>query len=512
MIIKNIMMGLSIMLLSSLSTSSFFLNDYLTKVIIKNEHTASQLSFAIENDNFAAFNFAWKNSLLHSVQWLDYGKEVAKTQGEAAYQLAVYYQNKTEPEPKKVIFWYKNAIRLKYTHASIALGQYYFQHDKLTETAQIIAALPIENLAGLKVSAIALKINIAINLGDVATVNKLIDQYANLLQNSEAGQLLLADVQRYHVLFSPESTRNINLLPPSCNNSIQLFATNLKHLKRLEIIIKGFKEQTLSNNVCFTPIRYIPINELDCNNDPQKAIACNEVQWELRAKTINARYVGLMLPEGGANVHLGMLYFDAQDSVDVFAHEISHLLGFVDEYALTPEHSICQQPQQEIFSQNISVLKNRYLGNRKEVRVKVLKQLAWGKYINDNTPILQEVVGVTGEQLWQLGTPEEFSHQIGVFHAKTCDNSLSSSNNNFSAFKGASQRTKLQYFALTFPDVYKKLLHENITEYRMPSFHYNIALAYFHQAVTNNRFIEQAHYWMKEAEKWENKIEKNKSK
>ena len=126
-------------------------------------------------------------------------------------------------------------------------------------------------------------------------------------------------------------------------------------------------------------VRYIPINELDCNNDPQKAITCNEVQWELRAKTINTRYVGLMLPEGGANVHLGMLYFDAQDSVDVFAHEISHLLGFVDEYALTPEHSICQQPQKEIFSQNISVLKNRYQGNRKEVRVKVLKQLAWAE-------------------------------------------------------------------------------------------------------------------------------------
>ena len=41
MIIKKIMMGLSIMLLIGLSTSSFFLNDYLTKVIIKNEHTAS---------------------------------------------------------------------------------------------------------------------------------------------------------------------------------------------------------------------------------------------------------------------------------------------------------------------------------------------------------------------------------------------------------------------------------------------------------------------------------------
>ncbi len=512
MIIKKIMMGLLIMLLFGLSTSSFFLNDYLTKVITKNEHTASQLSFAIEVDNFAALNFAWKNSLLHSEQWLNYGKEVAKTQGEAAYQLAVYYQTKTEPKPKKAIFWYENAIRLQYPKAAVALAQYYFQHDKLTTATQIITAISIEALADLTVSAIALKINIAINLGEVATVNKLIVQYADLLKNSEVGQLLLADIHRYHVLFNVVPPSEINLLPLSCNNSIQLFATSLKHLKHLERIIVDFKEQTLSNNVCFTPVRYIPINELDCNNDPHRAITCNEMRWELRAKIINTRYAGVMLPEGGANVHLGMLYFDAQDSVDVFAHEISHLLGFVDEYALTPEHNICQQVQKEVFSQNISVLSNRYQGNRKAVRVDVLRQLAWAKYIKDSTPILQAVSENTGEKIWQLGTPEEFAHEVGVFYAKSCDKSLNSSKNNFSAFKGVSQRTKLQYFALSFPQVYKKLLHENITEYRMPSFRYNIALAYLHQGGTNNEFTERARYWMKQAKDWSNAVERGQNK
>jgi len=507
MIIKKIMMGLLIMLLSGLSTSSFFLNDYLTKIIIKNEHTESQLNFAIAHNNFSALNFMWKNAILHSEQWLYYGKEVAKTQGEAAYQLAVYYQTKPDPEPKKMIFWYENAIRLQYSKASIALAQYYFQRDKLAMATQIITLVPIEELTNLKVSAIVLKINIAINLGNVAIVNKLIEQYMALLQKTEAGQLLLADIYRYQVLFSVSPTSHVKILSPSCDNSIQLFATNLKHLKRLEKIITTFKEQSLSHAVCFTPIRYIPINELDCNNNSKRAITCNEIQWELTAKTVNTRYVGLMLPKGGANVHLGMLYFDAQDSVDVFAHEISHLLGFVDEYALTPKHSICQQPQQEIFSQNISVLKNRYQGDRKAVRVKVLKQLAWGEYINDNTPILQEVVGVTGEELWQLGTPKEFSHQIGVFHAKTCDNSLASYNN-FSAFKSVSQRTKLQYFALNFPEIYRKLLQEKLMEYRMPSFHYNIALAYFNQSATNNKFIEQAHYWMEKAKIWSDNVEK----
>ena len=107
---KLIIMSLSIFLLTGISTSSFFLNKYLTQVIVKNEHSANQLSFAIKQKNLAALSFVWKESTLYSQQWLTLGKELAKTQGDAAYQLAQYYQNRKEPQ--HAIFWYKNAIRL----------------------------------------------------------------------------------------------------------------------------------------------------------------------------------------------------------------------------------------------------------------------------------------------------------------------------------------------------------------------------------------------------------------
>jgi hypothetical protein len=83
---------------------------------------------------------------------------------------------------------------------------------------------------------------------------------------------------------------------------------------------------------------------------------------------VTTRYIAIMLPKGGANVHFGMLYFDAKDSIDVIEHEISHLLGFVDEYPLGKGHSKCRTSQQQISAQNIAVLQNGYQGERSAIR------------------------------------------------------------------------------------------------------------------------------------------------
>ena len=501
---KLIIMSLSIFLLTGISTSSFFLNKYLTQVILKKEHSVSQLSFAINHNNLAALSLAWDESTLHSAQWLTLGKKLAKTQGDAAYQLARYYQNKDKPQ--RAIFWYKNAIRLQSKSASIALAQYYFEHDKLTDAASTIAILPIDKSNELIVKAITLKINIAISQGNTTDIEQLTTHYDELLQKTSVGRLLLNDIEKYQIQFNESELVNVNQPIVNCDNSIQLFATRLNDLKNLEKTIVNFKEQTISQFVCFTPVRYMPINALNCSNDPMIAITCDELAIQSWAKTINTRFVGLMLPKGGANVHLGMLYFDAKDTVDVFAHEISHLLGFVDEYPLNAEHLKCQAPQKATFSQNVSILKKRYQGNRKDIRAKVLKQLAWSDNIKKSTPILQRVSGVVGNQLWQLGTPKEFSDNVGVFEAQTCNITNDRLNKGFSAFKGVSERTKLQYFALSFPELYTKLLQSNSAQYRMPSFHYNIALAYFHKG----KSIEQSQNWIKQAERWESDLERKK--
>lgn len=513
------LMGLFIFLLTGLSTSSFFLSEYLTKRIIKNEFNTSQLSFAIKQHNLAALNYAFKQSTFHSPQWLSLAKALAKTQGKSAYQLADYYKR----EPTKYLFWLKNASRLGYHRGTLALARHYYNNNDFTKAKEKIALLSsnkINNSEDLNFSALMLKVHMAIVEGELAIVDNLIKHHYQLLQSHKEGQRLLADINVYNIVPPKQEVSLQSTLSVSCENSIQLFATNIEHLKLTEIIIKNFNSHPLKKVVCFAPVRYLSIKTLECRQEVQKAIHCNELNWALVADSIDTRYVGIMLPNGGANVHLGVLYFDVHDTVDVVAHEISHLLGFVDEYPLKAEHTTCQTQQNEAFSYNIAVLQRQYQGNRAVIRNKVLKQLAWSKYIKDSTPILQLVPDQSNNNYWQLGTPQAFHQEVGLFIAQTCDNADIHTKASFGAYKGIAQSTQLHYFSLKFPALYSDLLKNNAAEYRMPSFHYNIALAYFKKTnqykgsiqpeELSSKNLAQANYWLEQASQWEQNSQRSK--
>jgi hypothetical protein len=203
-----------------------------------------------------------------------------------------------------------------------------------------------------------------------------------------------------------------------------------------------------------------------------------------------------MVEKGGANVHLGMMYLDSHDSIDVFSHEISHLLGFVDEYPLAKSHERCLQPQPEPFSHNIAVLNNTYYGDRTILREQILKAIPWAQYISNKTPILQKILGQ--EKTWRLGTPENNNDHFGLFIAESCDNSSVASKLDISAYKPIAKRTQLRYFAKDFPQEYVTLLSDQSKQFLMPSFHYNMALALYQHGI-----IEEAKYWLEQATLWE---------
>lgn len=546
-------MSLCLFLITGLSTSSFFLPEYLTKLIIKNEHNEFQLNFAIAQKNIAALNFALKHTKFHSELWLTLAKALAKTQGDVAYQLALYYQK----TPTKNVFWLKHASTLGYHQATLALAQHYFELNEIIKASEIVATIPtiipttvsttfskatsantlantsanstVKESRGNSASTLELAISkqiliteLAITQGKTVLVENSIKEHAALLKTTPAGAQLLNEIETYQIIANKKNVES-NKLSSLCENSIQLFATSLTHLKQVEQIIEDFKYQPLNNAICFAPVRYMPIDTLECIQEQDTAIRCDESKWAFFADTIESRYVGIMLPKGGANVHLGMLYFDAQDTVDVVAHEVTHLLGFVDEYPLRVEHITCKAIQKEPFSQNIAVLKNIYQGEQQTIRAHVLAQLPWSKYIKKSTPILHSVTDLKGTIHWQLGTPKEFQNEIGLFNAQTCDNSNMSKSSDFNAYKGVYQQTQLQYFSLSFPPLYSLLLKGNYTHYRTPSFHYNIALAYFQKTLISKNFsnqlsveplalrqstldkknIEQANYWLEKAAKWE---------
>ena len=500
----RIIMSLMVFLLMELPSSSFFLSAYLNNIVAKEEHSEIQLNFAIEQNITKVIASARTKSTLHSKLWLELTKILAKTQGDASYQLANYYQ----ATPEKAIFWYKNSIRFNYQKASIKLAQLYYQQELFSKSIETIDALIKSDDYQLDVEAVILKIKLAINLGKVSDIKHLLSKYSQQLQSVKVGQQLLEDIQQYNVQLTFNQVFDKKPTGEGCENSIQLFATNLNNLKHLEQLIESFKTQPLNDFVCFAPLRYMPINALNCINEKSSPIRCDEINLQDWASGINTRYVGVMFPKGGANVHLGMLYFDEKDNVDVFAHELSHLLGFVDEYPLSVNHNKCQSPQNEMFSHNISVLKSNYYGDKDTIRHQILTQIPWGSYIKVDTPILQPVDAHNGNQSWRLGTPKAFKKEVGLFKSQTCNKANNNKEQNYSSFKPVYNRTKLQYFALDMPPLYLSLLEDNSAQYRMPSFHYNIALA-FYQTVANetqerpHNSITQANYWLEQSSKWE---------
>ena len=483
-------------MLMAVPPSSFFLAQYLTKQIVTGEHTQAQLDFALKQNNEAALLYAWQQTKKPSRSWLLLAKKLAKTHSEAAYQLALFYQ--TRHSMTQAVTWYQQAIRLKYPPAFVALAQLYFEQDNLLQADEVLAILPKGYTESTAIAVQALKINLALNRGHINVVRQSVAEFGKSFESNPQGRLLLAQINKYQVL----SVKANNSQIPACNNSIQLFATSFSHLQRLEYLIKGVEQYALNQYVCFSPVRYIAINALACTAESTQAIQCNEQHWQHLAERTNTRFVGALLPQGGANVHFGALYIDANDDIDVFVHEISHLLGFVDEYPLAKAHGACAGIQQQAFSENIAVLANTYQGNRADIRAKVLQQLAWGKQIKKSTPILQLIKGHSLlVQQWKLGTPKQFEHEIGVFNAQTCANSSNdtlSEESRFKAYKPLVKPTKMQFFSLDFPKEYASFLQKESFEFLMPSFHYNIALAQFQQGN-----LEQAKYWLKQAAMWE---------
>ncbi len=517
---KNIRVffALVMSLMVLLPSSSFFLSSYLTQLITTKEHNQYQLYYAVKKNNVAALNFSVEHEPIGSKRWLELITQLAKTQGEAAYYLGDWYVKKAEdisPIEKadaarnKAKMWFEQAIRLNsFTakrKAQLALAALHFKQNNFLSAQTLLNAtenLTGESLNNESIDAFILQINIAIALGHTEVVAHKVIEGQNILLQTAAGRLLLNDIKRFRV-FSLAFEKNHAIISnidkhnkTTCASSLQLFATRLKHLKQLEKLQLKFADKPLARFICLARPRYLPKIAVKCNDVSENAIQCNESDWQAVAGSVESRHIGLMVEKGGANVHLGIMYLDSQDSVDVFSHEISHLLGFVDEYPLTKLHKKCQQPQLQPFSHNIVVLNKTYYGEQKKVRQQILKTIPWARHISEHTPILQKEIGK--KQTWRLGTPKSNKDRVGIFIAESCDNADMENRRDFIAYKPVDKRTQLRYFTSDFPKEYLTLLNEQPSHFLMPSYHYNMALALFQQGTTS-----EAKYWLEQAALWE---------
>lgn len=438
-----------------LPSSSFFFTPYLTYQIQQGVISSKELAIALKLHIPNAHQFALTQQKEYSVQWFKYAFVVAKTDALLAFKLGNYFlaaHKVTQAE-----LWYKNSLALGYEQAANQLAVLYIQQGSYLK-AKTLLTLYLHNEHNL-----AYALELAITAGDKDFIVKNWQR----LEASTHYQFLLQEIKNYGVI-SFFST-NVELKPQShsplniCSNSIQLFATSLTSLRKSVNLINTFQQHPLADYICFKPPRYIAEHFLACQQQIKgAAISCDESIWQKYPEKINARYLAIMLPKGGANVHMGILYLDAQDNSDVLIHEVTHLLGFIDEYPLIKTHKACQNIQQ-VVGHNFIVLPQVYTGDKKHVRNKILNLLPWGKLILPSTPILTKF-----ENKWQLGTPVTHGEKLGVFLAKGCEAT------SLQAYKPLKKASALEYLDENFPAVYLKILALAPNKYLMPSYKKNI--------------------------------------
>jgi hypothetical protein len=467
-------------LIVMLSSSSFLLCNYLTQQIIKGKYSKAQLNYAVSLKVIPALKIKQRLALKGSSLWLNYTTKLALQQPLHSLILAKYYQQQYTRNQDKVllnniVFWHKKAIKQGSMTAVLSLAKWFYHQNELPKAEKLLAA---HKNYSTEYAILYFKILIA--QGTIENNAALTETLQKILQKTSYGQAFLQQLTAYQIIKAPKnifdskvylnaSIKDSDATIKFCDNTIQFFATRLVDLIKVEQLIKGFKNHALAAFVCFAPVRYIAATKLSCKAVNNKAIRCDESIWRDYSSTIKSKYIGLLLPSGGANVHLGMVYLDSQDTVQVFAHEISHLLGFIDEYSLPLQHPVCQQKQKAPFAHNIAVIKARYHGTRSEIRKHVLAQIPWSTYIKPSTPILQ-ARHVKNQQVWQVGTPNEYNQDVGVFLAETCHGRT------VSAFKALAKQTQLRYYEEEFPKLYIQQFKLRPQQFLMPSFHYNLAL------------------------------------
>lgn len=449
-------------LLVLLPSSSFFWPTYLNKQLATKQITPNELKVALTLKLPQAFQYQLNQYKPYRAKWLIYAAHMAYHDSSLAMQLGEYYRQKNNIP--QATFWFQQSLKQGYYPAVIELAKQQIGSSEIKEIAYLKVKVELKPYLNQQ-AVLQFSIELAIRYGDLSFVKS---HLSRLINTSEADSLV-SEIAYYQVLtfLTPSDEALLASNPrqhPTCSNAVQLLATSLAHLRQAEQLIESFQTHVLSPYVCFNTPRYIPMSLLNCDLTADKAINCNDALWQAYQHLFEARYLAVMLPLGGANVYKGVLYFDVADNKDVFAHEISHLLGFIDEYPLQKTHVVCQKDNL-ISGHNFMLLPTYYKGNRASIRQRILKKLPWGAFVQAATPILTRY-----KAGWLLGTPDSFQHSVGLFKANTCHHAATQ------AFKPIKKATALEFFDAEFPELYERILASAPNKYLMPSYKNNVNL------------------------------------
>jgi hypothetical protein len=441
-----------------LSSSTFDRVSALLHQLVESSYQPSSFPLSIHNQQLALLNHLIEQYPVGSRQWLMIQQALAESSADANLALAHYFHlNNQHSLQKKALDRAFELSPLKSFPALLAFYQTEYSTEKAWDFVQQQRGL-IKHL-----SQTDQLIKLAIDQGEISAITSWIPR---------ASQALLLQLAQFNLLDNQLKTP-----VPQCENSVQVIALTFRGLVHGLQLIQQFQHGPLAAYFCFQPIRYVPTQQFVCRTDNNKkvnrkltAIRCDEKQLTT-VDGLNTRFITLILPSGGANVHYGVMYLDYQDTIKVFEHEAMHWLGFVDEYPLPTSHDFCQQ----LKPSALNVVKLPF-ANKNNIALDEL-QLPWKSWIT-NTEHSQN-------KRYQATTGDEY--QVGLYLSDTCQQS------SLSSYKPLNYATNMQFYELPIPSFYLTLIEQDKNQHRSPSYDYNIALALLaHQEKEGWRWLERA--------------------
>lgn len=464
-------------LLVLLPSSSFSIYKYIDKRISDGIASTYEVDLAALASRSIALKYQVENTEVGSPQWLTAINSLARKDIDSAYMLSQFYRFNNKDS---YYYWLNVAAEGQHARALSELAANYYHKG---EYRQVLKILNGHKKSDDVIKSIYLKSLLA--LGQTKNIQDILQSISDKHLKEELSDALFKyqvfPTKRRLELILPNIKENKYLATKTstgqqCYKNITLVATNFEDLVYLDKTKVRLSAHPLSQYLCVDDVVYRKLPSLACTDEKNSPIMCDESRWREYEGNIGTDYLGVLLPKGGANTHYGIIYFDRQDTFQVITHELSHLLGFVDEYQLSDSHNACQYPL-GAKGLNISLLStffpkpiNESYGSPKqlELRRSIISQLAWGDIIDEETPIMKNV----GNK-WVLGTPSAYQKSIGLFPSETCQLDAVSS------FKPTNRLTSLRHTDVATPKAYYSILESSRHDFSMPSYHYNVALSLF---------------------------------
>jgi len=457
-------------LLVLLPSSSFSIENILLTKLSKHGLSQQEIVLGANLGVMPIVKLAQQQQEWGSKQWLFYTTQLAQYQADEALQLSVYFKNTDKISAKS---WLQHAMRLGSSVATYQMALDAYQQKKFNTVASLLKSQRHHS------DSLELLVKAYLALGKTGAIS---DLKTHLISGTPS---LYQSLQSFSV-FPEVATNGEQYKTEHCLRSISLFASEYDHLNQLSQFKQNFDNHPLSQFLCIKEVRYFPnLNSYCPESHAGKAIVCEEEKLLTQLKHIvESDYLAIMLAKGKANVHYGVSYFSSESSFNVFIHEISHLLGFIDEYPLTKDHTVCQSMGSR-NGLNVVKLPKYIQGSYQEALAKVMTSLPWGHLLKVDTALLSP-----SKKGWQVNINSELQSDVGIYPAQTC------AIEDFVTVKPLQQPTTLRYLDSPFPKLYQQLLAYHQDKFFMPTWHYNLAYEVYKQGDINT-----AKHWLKRAAK-----------